>query len=200
MEPHEPQIPAGPPGERRVRGFPVLVGIVVLGLASGVGWFQAKRPAIAAARARFREELAAAPQDLEGRLDLWMRFGEPQIHHRLTKFARFSPEHPWMVTHAVRSSDGGDPTLWGVDCEALGPGLVRREGTVIVVAVPAPVPLGRVPLTPRMGEHIPVAEPGETFDGAERLRTLVLYLLDRIPQALEREIAGARLEVRVGTP
>jgi hypothetical protein len=42
-----------------------------------------------------------------------------------------------------------------------------------------------------------VLAPGEQVDAAGRLAALALHLLEDMPRALERDIPGARVEIRV---
>ena len=120
-------------GAVRANGLAVLLGIVVLGLVTGAGFYRSRRNAM---NARLERELAAVPETQEERLDLWLRYSGPQIHHRLAVVGRFTPERPWLVTHAVARADG-PPELWGIDCGELTPALARREGMRVVVDVPA---------------------------------------------------------------
>lgn len=185
-------------GPVRPNGILVLLGIIVLGLGTGAGYYAYKRPRLERERAA---ALAGAPTTLEGRLERWLAFGAPQIHHRLSRFARFSAEWPWLVTHRVAAADGGLATVWGIDCQTLPQGLAHLEGTTVVVELPAPGPLGRVELDPVQSRFVP-SYPSEAAvpDPAARLVDLATFFLERLPQALEREIPGARLEIRVLPP
>lgn len=175
-------------------GLYVVLGIVVLGLASGAGYFQYKAPRL---KRDLHASLEAAPKSLEGRLEAWLRYGAPNIHHRLAIFGRFSEEYPWLITHAVGGSEG-EALAFGIDCTTLPLDLCDVEGDTLVVHVPAPRRLGRVPLGPQERIYIPVyASESEVPDPRERLRALALHLLDKLPEALEKDIAGAHLEVRV---
>lgn len=187
---------AAPPSESvRANGILVLLGIIALGLATGAGYYAYKRPRLERERAAV---LASAPTTLEERLEQWLVFGGPQIHHRLSRFARFSAECPWLVTHAVASADGGPPTVWGIDCQTLPQDMARLEGTTVVVELPAPVPLGRVELDPAQARHVPkYADDRSVPDPTARLKDLAAFFLERLPQALEHELPGARLEIRV---
>jgi hypothetical protein len=180
------------------RGLWVLAGIVVIGLLSGAGLFHARRASAREAQAKLDAELAATPDDPAQRLALWARFGAPQIHHRLSQVARFSPELPWLVTHAIADPAGGDPELWGIDCTEIDPERVLRvEGLSAIVELPHPRALGRAPLAKGTSDHVPLFAAGTPVDGVERLRTLALALLEGMPHALERDIEGAQLEIRV---
>lgn len=179
-----------------VRGLTVLLALVVVGLGSGAGFYRWQR---ARQAERFERELAAVPQGLEQRLDLWLRLAGPQLHHRLAVVGRFTPEEPWLVTHAV-ARENEVPELHGVPCAELLPSLARREGQTIVVELPAPRALGRAALTGERAQRVPLFAPDVPLDAAERLRTLALHLLDDIPAALTRDLPGAHLEVRVAAP
>lgn len=182
----------------RVNGFLTLVGVVVMGMGSGAAYFHYKAPKLAA---EMEARIAAAPKTPEGRVQQWLLFGGPQIHHRLTKFARFSPEEPWLVTHAVETPGGGDPEIWGIDCDGLGQDMTHVEGLTVVVELPEPRLLGRAALARDQFNYIPLYRPGEAVpDPAARLRELALYLLGDMPKALARDIPGASIEIRIGTP
>jgi hypothetical protein len=185
-------------GRRRPSGLWILAGIVVIGLLSGAGLFHSRRSAANAALAEREKQRAAAPHGPEERLVLWAQFGAPQIHHRLAEVARFSPERPWLVTHAVADPAGGDPELWGIDCTELDPErLTRVEGLTAVVELPHPRALGRVALSKGMAEHVPVFAANTPVDAEQRLRDLALALLEGMPRALESDIEGAHLEIRI---
>src|SRR5262245_31400553 len=177
----------------RVNGLVLLIGIVVLGLATGAGFYRWKR---AEMDSRVAAELAEAPTTPEERLDLWLRLSGPQIHHRLAVVGRFSPDMPWLVTHAVASADG-PPELWGIECAALPVDLAHREGLSVVVELPAPRALGRLTLAADQQSRVPLFAPAASPDPATRVSELALYLLEGIPRALERDIPGASLVVRV---
>ncbi len=174
-------------------GLAVLAVIVLVGLATGAGFYRWKRGQM---DTRVRGEIAAAPETPEARVDLWLRLSGPQIHHRLAVVARFTPERPWLVTHAVASPEGPSE-LWGLDCAALPRELAHREGLQVVVELPAPRPLGRVSLEAQQAERVPLYAPAARPDPALRLQELALYLLEGIPRALERDIPGATIVVRV---
>ncbi len=183
------------PGLARVNGLLVLCGIVLLGLGSGAAYYQYRRPKMAAERERW---LAQAPSTPRGRLELWYRYGAPQIHHRLTQVARFSTAMPWLVTHAVASAEEGEPEIWGIDCTALTPELARLEGMTVVVELPRPRLLGRGRLAGDEARHVPVYAATQAVpDPSGRLKELALFFLEGLPRALERDIPGACLEIRV---
>ena len=186
------------PESRRVPGLPVLAGIVVLGLLSGAAYYQYQRPRVLAQMARAKSEAPTTPRE---RLELWHRYGSAQIHHRLTQFARFSPEMPWLVTHAIAGSAGELPEIWGIDCEALPQEISHLEGLTVVVDLPVPTALGHAALAGDSADRVPLYAAGQPIPHpSERLRDLALFLLEGMPRALERDIEGASLEVRVGTP
>ena len=178
----------------RLPGLVVLIGIVLVGLGSGAAYFHYKQPKLAA---ELQARVDAIPRTPAGRLAAWHEFGGPQIHHRLSKFARFTPELPWLVTHAVRDPAGGDPELWGIDCDALPRELSHLEDLTVVIELPAPRALGRRPLEGDMVRHVPLVAEGAGFDASERLRELGLFLLEGLPAALEKEIPGASIQLRI---
>lgn len=183
------------PKELRVSGLAVLFGIVALGLVSSAGYYHYKSPKLAA---EHRSMLEKAPKTREGRLAAWHEIGAPQIHHRLSKFARFSTELPWLVTHAVVHDDGGDPELFGIDCEALPLELSRIEELTVVVDLPRPRSLGRHALVGDMALRVPRIPPGRDYDAERRLVDLARHLLGGIPAALEKDIEDASLVFRIG--
>jgi hypothetical protein len=173
----------------------VLGAIVLFGIGSGAAYFQWQAPRLAAA---YDRERAAVPTEPAARLEVWHRYGAPQIHHRLSTFARFAPDCPWLVTHALRPAGTGDPVLYGIDCAALPESLSHVEGTRVVVELPAPRLLGRRPLRGDQASFVPLYDAGATIpDPSARLRELALYFLDKLPAALAKEIPGATLEIRV---
>lgn len=181
-------------GLARVSGIGVLVGIVVLGLLTGAGFYRYQRARI---ERRLASEMAAAPESPEERLALWLQLSGPQIHHRLAVVGRFTPEMPWLVTHAVAAADGGPPEVFGVDCASLPKDLAHLEGLKVVVELPHPRALGRVELSGERANRVPLYAPELALDPAQRLTELALYLLEGIPRALERDVPGASLEIRV---
>jgi hypothetical protein len=180
--------------EYRPPGLLVLSGIVVLGLGSGAAYYHYKQPMLAA---ELQEKIDAAPKTLEGRLAAWHAIGAPQIHHRLSKFARFTPELPWLVTHAVVFEDGGPPELWGIDCDTLPQRVSKIEGMSVVIDLPAPRALGRYELVGDMVRHVQSTARDSGFDGGDRLKDIAIHLLEGMPAALEKDIEGARIRVRI---
>lgn len=175
-------------------GIAVLVGIVVLGLVTGAGFYRYQR---ARADRSLAIEMAAVPKSPEERLALWLRLSGPQIHHRLAVVGRFTPEMPWLVTHAVAVAEGVPPELYGVDCATLSKDLAHLEGRKVVVELPRPHALGRVELSGERANRVPLYDPDVPVDPSQRLTELALYLLEGIPGALERDVPGASLEIRV---
>jgi hypothetical protein len=182
-------------GAARASGLAVLAGIVVAGLITGAGFYRYQRRKMDASLAA---ELADAPKTPAERAALWLRYAGPQIHHRLAVVGRFSPEQPWLVTHAV-ARPGGEPELWGVDCTALTPELAHLEGLTVVVELSAPRVLARAALVGEQGQRVPLYAPETSPDAAQRLSELALYLLEGIPKALERDVPGASLTIRVAS-
>jgi len=187
------RIPAS--GQRRgaVRGVTLLAILVFVGLGSGAGFYRWQR---ARQAERFQRDLETVPEGPEERLDLWLRLAGPQLHHRLAVVGRFTPEEPWLVTHAV-ARPGEVPELFGLRCAELTPAFARREGLVVVLELPAPHALGRTELSGDRAQRVPIFAPEVAVDGAARLRTLALHLLEEMPAALARDLPGATLEVRV---
>jgi len=179
----------------RPGGLSVMAALVLLGLASGAAYYHWRVPA---AQAELEAEIASAPSTAEGLLQRWHEIGSNEIHHRLTQVARFSDQTPWIVTHAVRDIPGGDPMIWGVDTRQLPLRLSHLDGMTVVVDLPAPIPLGHGRLTGDRSAYVPVFAPGEPVpDPRERLRDLARWFLGDLPEALSKDIEGARLEIRV---
>jgi hypothetical protein len=183
-------------GAARVRGLFVLSAIVVVGVLTGAGFYRLKRGQM---NAEVAAELARAPRTPEERLALWLELTGPQLHHRLAVVGRFAPEMPWLVTHAVAAADGGAPELWGIECAALSKELGVLDGLGVVVELPPPRLLGRAPLQGAQADRVPLFARDALPDARARLASLALYLLEGIPKALERDVPGARLEVRVSS-
>jgi hypothetical protein len=104
---------------------------------------------------------------------------------------------PWLVTHAVARADGVSE-LHGVACGDLAQDLARVEGLRVVVELPAPRVLGTARLEGEGASRVPVYARGVALDPVARLEQLALFLLEGLPAALERDVPGARLEIRVG--
>lgn len=189
---------AGVPRERpRAPGFPVFVGIVLLGLASGAALYRWQQPRAAAA---MRAELAKAPTTVEGRIDLWLTYCTPMIHHALSDNARFSAELPWLIAYAIARAEGETPELWGIDASALPRDLAVREGRTVVVRLPDVTLLGHAALRGDNARSVPVHPVGtRVADPRARLVDLARHFLGRLPESLEDEIEGARFEIRVGS-
>ena len=177
----------------RVNGLVVLVGIVVVGLVTGAGFYRMKR---SEANAQVAADLAQAPKTPEERLALWLRLSGPQLHHRLAVVGRFSTAMPWLVTHAV-AVEGGPPEVWGVDCATIPKDFAHIEGMTIVVELPVPRLLAHAPIDGDGQDRVPLFAPEAVPDARARLTALALHLLEGIPAALERDVEGAHLEIRV---
>jgi len=183
-------------GALRVSGLGVLLAIVVVGLVTGAGFYRYER---GKSDARLAAEIAKVPDTPEERAALWLHYAAPQIHHRLSVVGRFAPDRPWLVTHAVARGEG-DPELWGIDCASLPQDLAHLEGLTVVVELPAPRMLARGSLGGEEVQRVPVYAPDVQLDAAQRLKELALFLLEGLPGALERDVAGAKLVIRVAAP
>ena len=178
----------------RPRGIWVMLAIVAMGLlpAAYMAWHKANP-----VEPRTPEEIAAL-STVEGRLEIWHDFGGPMIHNRIARFARASAEHPWIITHQIELNDGDPPEVWGIDASALPLELSRVEGRVVVVELPAPTLLGRAKVPAPDERKLPTyTDRKEVPDPAQRLESLAIWFLEKLPAALEKDIEGARLEVRV---
>lgn len=182
---------------RRPRGAWIFLLLIFLGLLPAMFYFW-REPQL---RADHAQRLADAPTTLEGRIEAWLVHGGPMIHHRIANVARISDEHPWIVTHRVDLGDGAPPEVWGIDTELLPRDMARLEGHTVVVELPAPRLLARLTLTGYDASKVPTyTDRNEVPDPAKRLQVLAFWFLERLPQALEKDIEGARLEVRVVAP
>ncbi len=177
----------------RVNGLAVLSGIVLVGLVTGAGFYRYQRGKMAA---RLATELAEVPSTPAERAALWLRFGGPQIHHRLAVVGRFAPDMPWLVTHAVARADGANE-IWGIECAQLTQDLAHLEGLEVVVELPAPRLLGHTSLPGEQVERVPLYAAAARPDAAQRLSELALFLLGGVPRALARDVPGASLSIRV---
>ena len=103
---------------RRVNGLVLLVALVAAGMGITSIYYHWKAPAIVAER---RAALASMSTDPEPMLALWLEYGAPAIHARLTQM-RIGSQHPWLVTHAQESPTPDEPPrLWGIDFAELAP-------------------------------------------------------------------------------
>ena len=180
----------------RVNGIVVLAVFVALGIGTGSAFYRYKQPRV---RAQMEARLDAAPTTAEGRLEQWHEYGAPMIHHRITQVAPFSAEMPWLIVHALADPEGGPPEIWGIELDPLPKPLSHIDGMKIVVELPAVRILGRRELAGDRARYIPVYGPGAALpDPREELRRLARAFLERLPDALEQDIEGASLEIRVG--
>jgi len=189
-------------GAVRPDGLWLLLGIVVLGLASSAGYYRWKYPRVMAA---VQERLDAAPTTAEGRLDAWLDFGRSQIHRRILS-SRLSARQPWLATHTVRAGAGagaagpdGAPDVWGIDLDAFGTDAISREGLRVVVRFPEPRRLARAELVGDLARYVPAfASEAEAPDPVDRLFEIGDWMLAELAAALGRDIPGAGLELRAG--
>jgi len=191
-------------GSRRWRasGLIALAAIVVAGLVAP-GYFHWKAPEIRARRLSTEAEVAGAPTSPAGRIAAWTRFGgDPQIHNRLQAM-RFSAEQPWLVTHALRTPDGdagrGEVEFHGIDLGDMPRELVVVQGFEVRLVLPEPRVLGRGPLRGDHAGFVPVYEPGAAVpDPRARAREILLWALEDLGRALERDVPGARFTIEIG--
>lgn len=197
--------PEAPPEPApRARGLLVLAALVGVGLCVSVGYFFWSLTSKASEARRIidarKREIAEAPKTTEGRLEHWLVFGAPQIHHRLETM-RFSAAQPWLVTHAVHA-DSGEPgavEIYGIDLSNLPLSISRVEGSTVHVELPLPRRLGAGPLTGDNAAAIPVFPRADLApDPVERAKFLVRFALEGLSGALERDIPGAKLAIDIG--
>ncbi|HVS17831.1 MAG TPA: hypothetical protein VMT18_04460 [Planctomycetota bacterium] len=184
---------------RRVNGLVLMVALVAAGMGITSIYYHWKAPAIVAER---RAALASMSTDPEPMLALWLEYGAPAIHARLTQM-RIGSQHPWLVTHAQEAQVSDEPPrLWGIDFAELGPDWVRREGLAVVVELPAPRELGRawLPADKEGGvvRLAPGVEAPPAGAAAARAREVALWSLERLDRAVRKDIPGASLAVHVG--
>lgn len=192
---------------RRMSGLPILVALVGAGMLLPA-FLQWKVPQLETKR---EELLGSAPTDPEGKLALWFRFGQAQIHQALMG-ARFSGAQPWYVSY-VRETEGPaqPPEVWGLDLGGLDPGdveatkavmdeLIRLDGLEVRLVLPEPTLLAETDLSGRKVQGIPRFAAGEDLDGADltRRRLEGYYFFSKLAAALARDVPGATFVVQVG--
>lgn len=183
----------------RARGLFVLAALVILGVGVTAGYLQWKAPELSAIVAERRGAVAAAPRGPLERLEKWLVFGDAFVHERLVQM-RYSSEHPWLVAFAV--GEEREARFTGIDIGAMPRALTRIEGLDVYVTLPAPVELGRAPLTGDRAPFVPLypdsARAPDAAGARLRVQELVEWALKDIARALARDIEGARLVVEVG--
>lgn len=185
-----------PPEAARLNGLVVLIGVVVIGLASGAGYFFYKSPRL---RAETERQLAEAPSTPAGRLAFGAKYLVPQIHNRLLS-VRISRQQPWIPTHTIRvAGDDGPPEVWGIDVDALGQDVAYVDGLELVIRLPAPSLIARTVLVGDKARSVPAYAAGAAVpDPTERLHELVDFFFDRMADQLSHDIEGTRLVVEIG--
>jgi hypothetical protein len=177
----------------RANGVAVLAGLVVLGLGITAGYFHFMAPKLFE---RMKRERAGLPEGGPGRLERWLEFGEPLICEGLVQL-RLSPRQPWIATHTVGTArNAPDQEVWGVDLSGVGPDWVTREDMRVVVTLPAPELCGRGPIGGDKALNVPNVAPGVAYDAQARAREIVEFAFGGLIRALQRDIEGARFEIR----
>lgn len=180
---------------RRAYGLIVMGVVVLLGILPGAGYLHWRAPEV---REQIERNLAKAPKDPMGRLDVWLTTGEPNIQSRLSQL-RLSGRQPWLVTHAVRGE--GPQEVWGLDLTSKRPARFVREGLRVELHFPEPSLLGYGELTGDNADRVPVfASRALVPDPAQRAGELLRWFLGGIPDALAGDIPGAELVVLVDDP
>jgi hypothetical protein len=181
----------------------VLLVLVAVGMGVTSVLFQFLSPQL---RERMGRARAEAPKSGEPRVDHWLGFGRGFVHQRLVQL-HYSADEPWLVTHTIGPDrDAGVVDIWGVDLAGLSADATSREGMNIVLSLPAPRVLARGPFGAQRARNdkarnVPhFASLESAPDPAERARSMVLWALDRLIKALERDIEGARFQVRFEPP
>jgi hypothetical protein len=182
-----------------VNGLLLLLLLVAGGMGITGVYYRWKAAEILAER---KAELASAPTETEPRLERWLEFGRTYVHQRLVQL-RVSAAAPWLVTHARQSAEEGTPPeLWGVDLTDLVPEWSRREGSRVVVELPAAGSLGRAWIPEDKADFVPRLAPSAPTPPqevvAERARQIAEHALRPLIEALREDIPEARLVIRVG--
>jgi hypothetical protein len=181
----------------RPHGLVVLLLLVVVGIGVTAGYLQWKAPEVGRIVAGRRAEIAGAPQDPEGRLEKWIVFGNPQIHHRL-ELMRFSERQPWLVCQAV-GSDASALEIFGIDLSDMPREIGVVEGRLVRIRLPAPRVLAHGALAGEQAAFVPVyPDPARVPDAVLRAHELARYAFADLGKALERDIPGATLRVEIG--
>ncbi len=175
----------------RPSGLAMLVGVVVVGMLASAVLFRAGWTRVEAVEARNSAAREAGPDDPLARLDLWLRFGEPQLQNRLIQL-RFSSAHPGLITHTVVRADGPDE-IWGVDLSGSHPARIERDGLVLTAVLAEPRLLGHGVLTGMNAQRVPAYPPDAVPDPEARARELCDHFLGELRDGLERDIDGATL-------
>lgn len=180
----------------RTNGLLWLALIVGIGLGSSVVFWRWQAPKHIAAAREAREMVPAGG---EPRLEMWLKHGQGLIHNRLIQL-KLDHKRPWLVTHVIEpSEDASTHQIWGVDLTDIGPEATFREGMKVVVELPAARHLGDGPLVGDKSINVPRYRGGAIpADPNERAAYVVEWSLERLVDALERDIEGASFEARVG--
>ncbi len=184
-----------PAAFRRVRGLPVLFGLILIGMGvpAYLMWMvprlETRRDAI----------LAAAPSEPEGRLARWFEYGQPRIYEALIA-SRFSAQQPWLVTHAVLPTGAEQlPQVFGIDFRDLEPSAIRLDGLAVRIVLPAPTSMGRQQLGGDSALGVPKYAPGvEVPDPRWLAKARLELVLKRVIEGLTGDIPGARISVEIG--
>lgn len=177
----------------RPRGLLVLAVLLVVGLGASAGIFRVAARDVAEG---IIGELEARPSVPSEQLDLWLVYGEPQIHNRLQGL-RFSPALPALLTHVVEPDlPGGEAAIYGIDLSGARPARIERRELVVEVRLGAPQLLARGPLLGEGAERVPRAAPGLGPDAGRPFAQGVLeWALEPLIEALPRDIEGASLAI-----
>ena len=113
--------------------------------------------------------------------------------------SRFSAERPWIVSHVVAPErEGLPPEIWGIDQRTITADMVRLDGMVVRVVLPAPEIMARDVLVGDNAMGVQVFEAPGPPDPRILLRKRVEYAIERLIRVLPQEIPGARISVEVG--
>lgn len=178
---------------RRPRGVLVVAILLLLGLGAGAGFFRYAARDVAEG---VLGELAARPSVPAEQLELWLRYGEPQIQNRLM-LLRYSAGLPALVTHVSEPDGPGQPPrIHGVDLAGPRPALVVRRDLRVEVRLGAPQLLVEGRLEGEAADRVPKAGPGTGPEAGRAFAQGVLeWALEPLAEALPRDIEGAELAI-----
>ncbi len=173
-------------------GLAAMAALVAVGLGVGAGFYRYKQPQV---KAQVERELADAPTRPEGRVQQWVFFGAPQIHHAVQQ-ARMSAQQPWFVAYTVRQGEA-PPEVWGFPAAELQPDDIVADGMRVEVRLPRARLLARAALRGGNAAYVPAYGPEAAVDPNAQIVDRIERLLAELEAALAKDIAGASIDVVV---
>ena len=193
----DPRHTAAPASGRwpRARGL-VVLGALIAGGLGVVGIYFFVQPRLVADTER---RIRSAPSTTEGRLEIWREYGSPQVVQHL-RWLRISSRQPFLASFvALPEREEDPPEVWGIDLSATGPEQIRREGTDLIVHLPAPAVVAREYLAGPNAELVPFVRHGEPLpDPLVRVQLLLEFKFADLISRLQRDIPGTRLLFEIG--